>query len=54
MQQKPKLVSVMLANNETGVLQDIEALAALAKAGGGWFHSDAVQGFGRVPSIFAV
>ena len=48
MQQKPKLVSVMLANNETGVLQDIEALAALAKAGGGWFHSDAVQGFGKV------
>ena len=48
MQQKPKLVSVMLANNETGVLQDIEALAVLTKAGGGWFHSDAVQGFGKV------
>jgi cysteine desulfurase len=46
--QKPKLVSVMLANNETGVLQDIATLATLAKATGAWFHTDAVQAVGKV------
>jgi cysteine desulfurase len=46
--QKPKLVSVMLANNETGVLQDIATLAILAKATGAWFHTDAVQAVGKV------
>ncbi len=43
-----KLVSVMLANNETGVLQDIPALAAQARAAKAWFHTDAVQALGKV------
>ncbi len=43
----PALVSVMLANNETGVLQPIRALAEVAKAGGALFHCDAAQGPGR-------
>lgn len=47
-----KLVSVMLANNETGVLQDIPALAAQAKAARAWFHTDAVQALGKVKIDF--
>ncbi|MBX3677767.1 MAG: cysteine desulfurase [Rhodocyclaceae bacterium] len=51
-----KLVSVMLANNETGVLQDIPALAEQARAVGGrnaaWFHTDAVQALGKVKVDF--
>ena len=38
------LVSVMAVNNETGVIQDIAALAALAKAAGALFHTDAGAG----------
>ncbi len=47
-----KLVSVMLANNETGVLQDISALAAQAKAARAWFHTDTVQALGKVKIDF--
>ncbi len=43
------LVSVMAVNNETGVIQDIAALAARARAGGALFHTDAAQAAGRVP-----
>jgi cysteine desulfurase len=43
------LVSVMAANNETGVLQDIASLAAIARAAGALFHSDAAQAVGKVP-----
>ena len=50
--QKPALVSVMLANNETGVLQDIPALAAQSKAARAWFHTDAVQALGKVAIDF--
>jgi cysteine desulfurase len=50
--QGPKLVSVMLANNETGVLQDIATLAAQAKAAGACFHTDAVQALGKLPLDF--
>lgn len=42
------LCSVMWINNETGVIQPIEELAALTKAAGGVFHTDAVQAFGKV------
>ncbi|MGE5471784.1 MAG: cysteine desulfurase family protein [Bacteroidota bacterium] len=49
---KPQLLSVMTANNETGVVQDVAALAAAAKAGGGWFHTDAVQALGKLPIDF--
>ena len=43
------LVSVMLANNETGVVQPIRAVAELVHAAGGILHVDAVQGAGRMP-----
>lgn len=46
-EDQPAIVSVMLANNETGAMQDIVALAARIKPGRAWFHSDAVQAFGR-------
>lgn len=52
LEEKPALVSVMLANNETGVVQDIAALAAQAKPTRAWFHTDAVQAFGRRPVDF--
>lgn len=48
----PTLVSIMLANNETGVLQDIATLAAEARRRGAWFHTDAVQALGKVPVDF--
>jgi len=51
---KPKLISVMTANNETGVVQDVAALASAAKAIGGWFHTDAVQALGKLPIDFRV
>lgn len=44
---KPRLLSVMLANNETGVVQDVATLAGAAKPAGGWFHTDAVQVLGK-------
>ena len=43
------LVSVMLANNETGVLQPVAEAAALARAMGALVHCDAVQAAGKVP-----
>jgi cysteine desulfurase len=43
------LVSVMAANNETGVLQPLAEIAAHAHAAGALFHSDAVQVAGRIP-----
>ncbi|MBW7903360.1 MAG: cysteine desulfurase [Rhodocyclaceae bacterium] len=50
--ERPALLSVMRANNETGVLQDVAALASEAKGGGAWFHSDAAQAFGKLPLSF--
>lgn len=52
MARKPRIVSLLLANNETGVIEDIEPLAVSARAAGAWFHSDAVQAFGKVPVDF--
>lgn len=43
------LVAAMLVNNEIGVIQPVDALAAMAHAVGAPFLCDAVQGFGRVP-----
>jgi cysteine desulfurase len=43
------LVSVMAVNNETGVIQDIAALAAIAKQAGALFHSDLAQAVGKIP-----
>jgi cysteine desulfurase len=42
------LVSVMLANNETGVIQPIAEIAEIVRAANGVFHVDAVQGPGRI------
>lgn len=50
--EKPRLVSIMLANNETGVIQDVATLAKRVKAAGGWMHCDAVQGLGKVDVDF--
>jgi cysteine desulfurase len=44
-----RLVSVMLANNETGVLQPVEEISKIAYAASAFFHIDAVQGAGKVP-----
>jgi cysteine desulfurase NifS len=43
------LVSIMLANNETGSIQPIRQLAEMARQHGALFHSDAVQGVGKIP-----
>ncbi len=43
------IVSVMWANNETGVVFPVEEIAKLAKAKGALFHTDAVQAVGKVP-----
>jgi len=43
-----RLISVMLANNETGVLQPVEAIGKIAADTGVFFHIDAVQGAGKV------
>ncbi len=48
------LVSVMLANNETGVIQPINDIIAVAKAKGALVHVDAVQAFGKYPVNFAL
>lgn len=42
------LISVMHANNETGVLQPLEEIAAIAREAGVLFHSDGVQAAGRI------
>jgi cysteine desulfurase len=46
---KGALVSVMLANNETGVIQPLAEVAALARRAGAWVHCDAVQAAGKIP-----
>jgi cysteine desulfurase len=43
------LVSVMMANNEIGTLQDIRAISDIAHRYGALMHTDAVQAFGKVP-----
>lgn len=43
------LVSIMLCNNETGVMQDIPSLAAVVQAAGALLHVDAVQALGKIP-----
>ena len=44
-----KLISVQLANNETGVIQPVGAIGTLARARRIPFHCDAVQAFGQIP-----
>jgi cysteine desulfurase len=45
----PPLVSIMAANNETGVIQPIKAAAAMIHQAGGLLHVDAIQVAGRIP-----
>jgi cysteine desulfurase len=47
--RRPALVSVMLANNETGVIQPLAEVAVLARQHGALVHSDAVQAAGKIP-----
>lgn len=53
LQQKTALVSVMVANNETGVLQEISAIAELVNSHGSLLHTDAVQALGKTPLDFS-
>jgi cysteine desulfurase len=48
------LVSVMLANNETGVVQLIADVARIVHGAGGLLHVDAVQAFGKMPVNFGL
>ena len=50
---RPALVSVMLANNETGVIQPVRELANAAHDHGALFHCDAVQAAGKIPLSLA-
>lgn len=47
------LVSVMLANNETGVIQDVATIAEMSRIAGAYVHSDAVQGLGKIKVDFS-
>ncbi|WP_425395951.1 cysteine desulfurase family protein [Aeoliella sp.] len=47
-----RLVTTMLGNNETGVLQPVERLASLARSHGAVFHTDAVQAVGKIDVHF--
>jgi cysteine desulfurase len=49
MTDKTILVSIMLANNEIGTVNPVDAIGAKVKARGALFHIDAVQGVGKVP-----
>jgi cysteine desulfurase len=44
-----KLISVMMANNETGVIQPVEEIGRIAREADVWFHTDAVQAAGKLP-----
>ena len=52
LERRPALISVMLANNETGNVNDVAALARGAAGSGAWFHTDAVQAVGKIPVDF--
>ena len=47
--EKTLLVSVMMANNEIGTIQDIKEITRLAKQAGALVHTDAVQAVGKIP-----
>jgi len=49
MSTRPKLISIMLANNEIGTINDIKKLAKKTHTAGALFHTDATQAFGKIP-----
>ena len=49
MTDKTILVSIMLANNEIGTVNPVDEIGQVVKAGGAFFHIDAVQGVGKIP-----
>ena len=49
LKKEPLLVSIMVANNEIGTLQDIKKFCAMAHEAGALFHTDAVQAVGKIP-----
>jgi cysteine desulfurase len=49
MTDKTIVVSIMLANNEIGTINPVEAIGEVVKSGGAIFHIDAVQGVGKIP-----
>jgi cysteine desulfurase len=51
--RRPALVSVMFANNETGVVQDVAAIARIAHKAGALYHCDAIQAPGKIAVDFA-
>jgi cysteine desulfurase len=52
--EQPALVSIMLANNETGVIQPISQIAELCKKHNAFLHCDAVQALGKIPVDFSL
>jgi cysteine desulfurase len=48
---RPRLVALLLASNETGVIQPVGEAARLAHAAGALLHCDAVQAFGKIPAV---
>jgi cysteine desulfurase len=49
LRKNTRLISVMMANNETGVLQPVEEIGRIASEADVWFHTDAVQAAGKIP-----
>ncbi|MGZ8229334.1 MAG: cysteine desulfurase family protein [Burkholderiales bacterium] len=52
LEQPTGIVSVMYANNETGVIQDVAAVGELARKARAWMHTDAVQALGKIDVDF--
>jgi cysteine desulfurase len=50
---RPQIASVMFANNETGVIQDLDRVVGHLREHGAFIHCDAVQGIGKVAVNFA-
>jgi len=49
LRRNTKLISIMMANNETGVIQPVEEIGKLAQEADIWFHTDAVQAVSKIP-----